>query len=221
MGESEERLTAPKISYRTVDVPHFVSQRNDYECVPATTLNAAQIMGWGITDKQGGHVDIAALRRSLGWPAAPERVDIHGISSALNMLPRLVEGKPNSSLSPVRITGGESPGFYHTTRNHPVNLDGFVTRLSGNIRAGQGVILGFQNHASIWAPISIKQNEVQLASVDSRRTPPLSRPMGWEQFDRYLRENHRYASPHGEHPVLFELTTSRMIRLRQLTEGSG
>lgn len=50
----EGGASGSEFGLRKVYIPRFVSQRDDYNCVPASLLNAAQIMGWEITNRQGG-----------------------------------------------------------------------------------------------------------------------------------------------------------------------
>ena len=137
--------------FRKVDTPSFLSQPNGYDCVPAAFLNAAQIIGFEPLDRKTRQsADFGLVRRAFGWPAAPAYVDMHELRKAVNQLPPLVNGEENAIISSKGVIyGGNPPRFVDHFSNRSLSPELFQAYLWSVMRTGMGIILGFNDHASL------------------------------------------------------------------------
>lgn len=215
-GEAQNgMLSKLEVGFRRIDKPSLVTAMNDYDCVPATLVNTAAIMGFSLVDQSFQRLDLTSLRKLLGWPDVPNNVDIYSVLPILNKLPPIVSGEANASLLATKVVGGEQPRFLlHDT---DVTSEQFLSDLAAHILKGKGVILGFgdyADHATVWAPTRIERADFRIIHIDSLRNPPLAGTFTKDQFIDHVRRNAQKSTPNGEHPIVFHLDTKRIVGLR-------
>lgn len=213
-------LSNLEVGFGRIDKPSLVTALNYYDCVPATLVNTTAVMGFSLVDQSFQRLGLTSLRKLLDWPDVPNYVDIYSVLPILNKLPPIVSGEANASLLATKVVGGRQPRFLlHDT---DVTAEQFLSDLAAHILKGKGVILGFgdyADHATVWAPTRIEQADFQIIHIDSLRNPPLAGTFTKDQFIDHVRRNAQKANPNGEHPIVFQLDTRRIVSLRNYAQN--
>lgn len=190
------------------------TQGNSVDCVPSALLNSARILGFQLVDNKGQLLTPHTVRNYFHWPQQGF-IDMYKVVPVLNDLPKKDQLQHNAFLLNLKITGGEHPHINKDGRE--IDLHEAQDRLSKTLISGSGLIMGFGNHASIWAPIRMTHDPstTEIVNIDSMGLQPIKTFTNISGFNKYIAMNINSASSQGEYPIVFPLFTKHILKLNR------